>query len=635
MRSSIALLVAALSINTNAARRIEVGHESLGVAEQPAVRSDLPKCPCSIWRHCTPEDVLPEDGGGDDGRGDGIGVACVASADAVISMGHQVQCVPPRNGGVNYYCPPILSYKCDPSAECLHTELASCLDSDCARPDWLPKERHAAFCAMEDCTHAECCDRGPITITEAPEGPAAPESLSTCSERVNALAEATMARIVAYQSECDFNAGHVDFGGHVDYTDGQFDLTPEGRSKLWEEHCQHVAVLQDSPLDVFSDAQALQVECPDHRRLRAQLSSVGIFATAQVLDHFWRACRDAGLGSCAPPRTTTTRAPRPWEEGSDFRMRLTTLPTTTAAPTEAAASCIGTFTFTVQLSNGNEQYEQSLTVHDAAEGAEEHLQCDAGPLIYGSVNMKCQDANWVMSNHGMPCFDNEEEARQAAERDAREGGYVPIHTTTLVDVTAIVTRLLDNEDSTIKCCCNAQLDEHLWANSLIHGRWNAREHTGQCTVHENIRSCSRTDSETHSFERTEGAQCIVNDDDKADWERILQLNRPAGPRFVQPDVPTVSSQEAEDYRDCVPAHSIGQCERCTHNVQCAEGWFCCPFLKMCVEDALTQCPSSMIAACSNCFERFKPNPEQCESHCDNSAFPRTWLPACSSGGWFR
>lgn len=630
MRSLIAVFVVDSFVNTNSAR-LNINQGVLDVAVQPALRSDLPECPCTMWRHCDPNDVLPEDGGG--GTGDGQGVACVASEDSVLSMGHQVQCVPPRHGGLNYYCPPELSVKCDPAAPCRHTDLASCQDSDCERPDWLPKESHAAFCAMEECTHAECCDRGPITITEAPA--AAPEPLTSCDEMVNALAEATLARLVAYQTECQFNAGDVNFGGEVDFSNGQFDLTDNGQAKLWVEHCQHVPALQNIPDDVYADAQALQSQCPDHARLNAQLNSMGIFGTTQVLDHFWRACRDAGMTTCAPLPTTTTPTPQSPSHVLP-ETPIEALPAApAAAPTEAPDSCIGTFTFTVQLSNSNQQYEQSLTLQSAPEGAVRHLQCDAGPMVYGSFNMRCQNGNWVLTNHGNPCYDNEEGARQAMERDRAAGGFVPIQTTTLVDVTSLVARLHGDEDSAIKCCCNARLDASLWANWRIHRRWNAREHTGICTVYEDGRSCSSTDSETHSHDRTEGERCIVNDADRTDWERILQLDRPAGPRFAQPNVPTVSSQQAGDYRDCVPAHSIGQCERCTHNVQCAEGWYCCPFLKLCVEDATTQCPAQRVAGCSNCFERSTSNPEQCESGCENSAFPRTWLPECHSGGWFR
>lgn len=304
-------------------------------------------------------------------------------------------------------------------------------------------------------------------------------------------------------------------------------------------------------------------------------------------------------------------------------------------PTEGPDSCVGTFTFTVQLTDGSHQYEQSLTLGSAPEGAMRHLQCDSGPMVYGSFNMVCQNGNWVLTNHGIPCHDNEEDARRAEERDQAAGGYVDIPTTTLVDVTSIVARLQGEEGSQIKCCCDAQLDASLWANWRIRRRWNARDHTGICTVYDSGRTCSSTNTETHDHHRTEGHRCIVNDADRADWERILQLDGPAGPRFTTPDVPTVSSQDAEAYENCVPAHSVDECERCTHNEQCAEGFYCCPYMKLCVEGVDTQCPARSAAVCSNCIERFTPNPEECESSCENPAFPRTWLPECRSGRWIR
>lgn len=248
--------------------------------------------------------------------------------------------------------------------------------------------------------------------------------------------------------------------------------------------------------------------------------------------------------------------------------------------------------------------------------------------------MMCQDGNWVMTNTANPCSDTENASQDMG--DGHTGGYMPSggHVLRLVDVTAIVTRLHEDEDSTMKCCCNARLDANLRANSWAHRRWNNREHTGICTVHANIRSCRRNDPETHSHWRTEGAQCIVREDERATWSPILQLDRPASSsQPIQPNVPTVNSQGAAEYENCVPAHTVGECERCTHDVHCQEGWHCCPYMKLCVQNARTQCPTRLIADCSNCMERWTPNPEECDGRCSNAAFPRTWLPECNSGSW--
>lgn len=362
------------------------------------------------------------------------------------------------------------------------------------------------------------------------------------------------------------------------------------------------------------------------------MSSVGIFATAAALDHFWRAAPGR------PARTTTRRpvagnpvlppAPPPTQ------VRFTTTPPT-AAP--APDSCIGTFTFTLQLGTDGAQHEQTFVLHNAPEGGQESLQCNAGPYRYGTLDMLCQNGGWVMAGSGSPCSDTEAGATQNMGGD-RVGGFRPAneHVLQLVDVSAIVARLHEeDEDSTMKCCCNARLDANLRANSWSHRRWNRRDHTGICTIYANVRSCSRTNSETHSAWRTEGGQCIVRQDEEANWRPILQLNQQShSSQPIRPNVPTVSRQGAAEYENCVPPHSIGECERCTHNVHCAEGWHCCPFMKLCVENGETQCPTRLIAGCSQCFERWAPNPEHCAGRCDNPSFPHTWLPACSSG-WLR
>lgn len=369
------------------------------------------------------------------------------------------------------------------------------------------------------------------------------------------------------------------------------------------------------------------------------MSTVGIFATAAALDRVWRAAPGRPTPVPAPdnkvvlpPVSIEVLPPAP------APVRITTIRPTTAAPTTAAPdSCVGTFTFTLQLGVAGEQHEQTFILHSAPEGHQQSLQCDAGPYRYGTLDMLCQNGNWAMTNTGSPCSDTEEGATQSMS-NGMIGGYTPDsgHVLRLVDVTAIVTRLHEDDATNFKCCCNARLDANLRANSWSHRRWNRREHTGICTIYANIRSCSRTNSETHSHWRTEGARCIVREDEEADWRTILQLNQPDfSSQPVQPNVPTVSSQGAEEYENCVRAHSVGECERCTHDVQCPESWYCCPYMKLCVQNGETQCPTRLVAGCSNCMQRWMPNPEQCEGRCNNPAFPRTWLPACSSSGWLR
>lgn len=298
-----------------------------------------------------------------------------------------------------------------------------------------------------------------------------------------------------------------------------------------------------------------------------------------------------------------------------------------AVTTPPPAGCLRHYTFSVKLHDRfNQEYRQTLSLDPAAEGAKRQLQCDSGPLIYGQIRLMCHDGTWVIENHGTPCFDNQATARVAEIQDRIRGGFEVIPTS--IDVTGIVDRLQEQGVHRVKCCCNARLDESLWANWRIHSSWNSRAsgHTGFCTVHPGHTPCSHIDSETKGHERTESHRCIVNDADRENWETVLHLNDPPEPRFATPNVPTVSSQEPEEFRDCVPEHSLGECDRCTHSEQCPEDHYCCPFMKLCVADANTECPAENQAFCNGCFERVTPNPEQCS--CENPAFPQTWLPRC-------
>lgn len=563
------------------------------------------------------DDIAPE--------GEEPGVACVASPDphGVVTMGHQVQCVPRRHGGLNYYCPPVLPHKCDPGKPCTETKLAQCGDDGvCETPAWMVKERTAAFCPLTECTHAECCDQGPTLVTAAPEAPTPPQDLS-CAERIMVLAEPTLERLGEYQSECKFSAGDVDLG------QAEFHLTGAGKSKIWDEQCQAAPALQVAPDDLYADAQALAQDCPD-AKFSAQITPVGIFGTVGGLDKIWR---EAPGRPPWHPRHATGFIP-PLVPQPTLRVTTTLPPTTLPQTTAAPDSCTGTYTFTLSLG----AYDQTFSLGSAPEGKLENLQCDVGPYRWGTLNMKCQDGRWDMTNTASPCYDNEEDAILPMGPGISGGGVErPGKILRVVDVTAVLQRVQSHSDSKVRCCCNARLDASLPANSWSHRRWNAKEHTGMCTVYENVNSCVRTDSETHSHGRTEGGgKCIVNEDDKVEWERILEIHfsKPST-RFITPNVPTVTSgQTTEFYRSCVSEHSLGECDRCTHSMQCPEGWNCCPNMKLCVQGVITACPSRAMASCSNCYERWKPNPEECEAQCDNPSFPLTWLPSCKSEHWW-
>lgn len=71
-------------------------------------------------------------------------------------------------------------------------------------------------------------------------------------------------------------------------------------------------------------------------------------------------------------------------------------------------------------------------------------------------------------------------------------------------------------------------------------------------------------------------------------------------------------------------HYLGRCEKCIYSAQCAEGWYCCPFMKRCVETGSTSC-STPIADCNpRCFENAENYPDSCTG-CSNSDFPNNWV----------
>ena len=72
--------------------------------------------------------------------------------------------------------------------------------------------------------------------------------------------------------------------------------------------------------------------------------------------------------------------------------------------------------------------------------------------------------------------------------------------------------------------------------------------------------------------------------------------------------------------NCVEQNSLGRCENCLHNNQCKKGYYCCPYMKKCVNSSTQQC-SSPIADCRPmCYDNNDIN--KCK--CSNPDFPNKW-----------
>lgn len=81
--------------------------------------------------------------------------------------------------------------------------------------------------------------------------------------------------------------------------------------------------------------------------------------------------------------------------------------------------------------------------------------------------------------------------------------------------------------------------------------------------------------------------------------------------------------------NCVEQNSLGRCENCLHNNQCKKGYYCCPYMKKCVNSSTQQC-SIPIADCRPmCYDNTDIN--KCK--CSNPDFPNKWQnKTCTGAG---
>jgi len=340
-------------------------------------------------------------------------VACVASPHAIVSFGHQVQCVPDRAGGLNYNCPDILSHMCTPDRECFHEDLGICASFDGCNGDYTSKSNPPQFCAMSECTHAECCD--PLgwwfdtTVTNPMPTPS--QATMTCDDQKRRVTEPTMERLITYTDACGFNAGDVDFGS------SQFDLTGPGRAKIAAESCQDQRLLTCGAHDIAGQARQVAARCGGDRILEAQMAPAGIFGTASALDAIWRAAREAGnrpADDCGVMEEETAGMMPEYQEIPEEEGMVTSafagLPADRPCPFSSEAvvasspcamqtcpdgRCCPASHMTLRAGSHSKDYNVAF----GNDGEERTIPCDIGPYQHGTVDIKCTWSGWVTTTN--------------------------------------------------------------------------------------------------------------------------------------------------------------------------------------------------------------------------------------------
>jgi len=79
---------------------------------------------------------------------------------------------------------------------------------------------------------------------------------------------------------------------------------------------------------------------------------------------------------------------------------------------------------------------------------------------------------------------------------------------------------------------------------------------------------------------------------------------------------------------CVSPGSLDRCEKCLFDNQCADGRFCCPYMKKCVAHSNDPC-SLPVAQCNSPCSQQLMDMDACS--CGNDLFPHFWqLPTCNA-----
>ena len=78
---------------------------------------------------------------------------------------------------------------------------------------------------------------------------------------------------------------------------------------------------------------------------------------------------------------------------------------------------------------------------------------------------------------------------------------------------------------------------------------------------------------------------------------------------------------------CTPKHTLTKCEHCTNGDQCQDGFYCCPFMRLCVEHGSDICEMPN-AGCRASETGCQDDADQTTCHCQNPEFPN-----CESRGF--
>jgi uncharacterized protein YkwD len=124
-------------------------------------------------------------------------------------------------------------------------------------------------------------------------------------------------------------------------------------------------------------------------------------------------------------------------------------------------------------------------------------------------------------------------------------------------------------------------------------------------------------------------------DHQGDWQKlVIEAKDPAtttAPAATTPAPATTAApmpttpEPATTVAPCVEKQSLGQCQQCLKTEQCADGKYCCPYMKKCVGSSSDSCFYPIAGCRPMCYDS-KDN-SQCT--CQNPDFPDKWqLPTC-------